>query len=88
MKNRNTLFVGLDVHKESIAVAYAATEGATDPVHIGTIGTRQCDVDALVRRAQSKAAALVFVYEAGPCGIGCTAISRARGSRAWSWPRR
>jgi len=68
MKNGNTLFVGLDVHKESIAVAYAATEGATDPVHIGTIGTRQCDVDALVRRAQSKAAALVFVYEAGPCG--------------------
>ncbi len=29
MKNGNTLYVGLDVHKDSIAVAYAATEGAT-----------------------------------------------------------
>ena len=68
MKNGNTLFVGLDVHTDSIAVAYAATAGAPDPVHVGTIGTRQCDIDALVRKVQSKAGTLVFVYEAGPCG--------------------
>ncbi len=35
---------------------------------LGTIGTRQCDIDKLIRRLQAKGAALMFVYEAGPCG--------------------
>lgn len=68
MRNGSTLYVGLDVHKESIAVAYAAAEPGAEPVPVGTIGTRQCDIDALVRRLQSKSAGLVFLYEAGPCG--------------------
>ena len=42
MKNGSTLRVGLDVHKDSIAVAYAREDG-TDPVHLGSIGTRQYD---------------------------------------------
>jgi hypothetical protein len=37
-------------------------------VHLGSIGTRQCDIDGLVRKLQSKSAQLVFFYEAGPCG--------------------
>jgi transposase len=60
--------VGLDVHKDSIAVAYAPTDGGVAPIPFGTIGTRQCDIDALVRKLQRKGARLVFVYEAGPCG--------------------
>src|SRR3989442_4715066 len=68
MRNGSTLYVGLDVHKDSIAVAYASDDGATDPVHLGAIGTRQCDIDALVRKLQSKSAQLVFIYEAGPGG--------------------
>jgi transposase len=68
MRNGSTLYVGLDVHKDSIAVAYASDDGATAPVHVGAIGTRQCDIDALVRKLQSKSPQLVFIYEAGPCG--------------------
>jgi transposase len=60
--------VGLDVHKESIAVAYAPADSGAAPIPFGTIGTRQCDIDALVRKLQSKGARLIFVYEAGPCG--------------------
>ena len=35
---------------------------------LGSIGTRQCDIDKLIRKLQSKGATLAFVYEAGPCG--------------------
>jgi len=68
MGNASTLWVGLDVHKDSITVAYASEDRHVEPVLLGSIGTRQCDIDALVRKLQSKAPQLVFVYEAGPCG--------------------
>jgi transposase len=68
MRHSSTLDVGLDVHKESIAVAYAPEERGTEVVFHGTIGTRQCDIDKLVRQLSSTAKQLVFVYEAGPCG--------------------
>src|SRR5438093_4632759 len=68
MGNGSTLYVGPDVHKDSIAVAYASDDGRTDPTHLGAIGTWQCDIDALAPMLQSKAAQLVFVYEAEPCG--------------------
>ena len=67
-QSSNTLYVGLDVHKDSIAVAYAPEDRGAEVVAVGTIGTRQCDIDKLIRKLQSKGAALVFVYEAGPCG--------------------
>jgi hypothetical protein len=37
-------------------------------VFLGTIGTRQCDIDKVARQLSSKATRLIFVYEAGPCG--------------------
>ncbi|MDQ3830329.1 MAG: hypothetical protein M3361_13730 [Candidatus Tectomicrobia bacterium] len=68
MSQSSTPYVGLDVHKESIAVAYVAKTHAAEVVFLGTIGTRQCDLDQLIRKRQPKAKHLVFVYEAGPCG--------------------
>jgi transposase len=68
MKQPTTLFVGLDVHKESIAVAHVVEDRTADVVYVGAVGTRPADVDALVRRLRAKAARLVFAYEAGPCG--------------------
>jgi transposase len=34
----------------------------------GTIGTRQCDIDKVIRKLQAKRGRLIFVYEAGPWG--------------------
>src|SRR5262245_17342345 len=68
MAHSSTLFVGLDVHKETIAVASVAEEREAEVVFLGTIGTRQCDIDKVIRKLQAKGKPLHFVYEAGPCG--------------------
>jgi transposase len=68
MLQSTPLFVGLDVHKDSIAVAHAQGQSADPPVFVGAIGTRQADLDKLIRRLQRKTPDLVFAYEAGPSG--------------------
>jgi transposase len=68
MTHTSTLFVGLEVHKETIAVAYVAAERAAAMVFLGTLGTRQGAIDKLIRKLQAKGQTLHLVYEAGPCG--------------------
>jgi transposase len=68
MHQSSTLYVGMDVHQESIAVAYVAQNHAAEVIYLGSIGTRQADIAQLVRKLQAKAKHLVFVYAAGPCG--------------------
>lgn len=68
MSKDSTLFVGLDTHKTSIAVAYIGSERDDTVQDYGTIGTLHRDIDRLIRRLQSKASKLFFAYEAGPCG--------------------
>jgi transposase len=58
----------LDVHKETSAVAYVAEERAAEVVSLGTIGTRQCDIDKLLRKLPAKGKPQHLGYEAGPCG--------------------
>jgi transposase len=59
-------FVGLDVHKETIAVAVAAAGGG-EPRALGTIPNRPDAVRAPVRKL-GPADRLRCCYEAGPCG--------------------
>jgi transposase len=68
MSHSRTRFIGMDVHKDSIAVAYVAQEHGAEVIYLGTVGTRQSDIDHLVRKRPSKATQLVFVDEAGPWG--------------------
>jgi transposase len=83
MSPSRTLVVGLDVHKESIAVAYVAQERHAEVVSLGTVGTRQYDIDKLIRRLLSKSQPLVFVYEAGPCGYWLYRYLTRQGHRCW-----
>jgi hypothetical protein len=64
------LYVGLDAHQESIAVASVAQDHGAEVVSVGTIGTRQCALDQRMRQLHAKAQHLVCGYEAGPCGYG------------------
>ena len=83
MSQSSMLYVGLDVHKESIAVAYIAKDHDADVIYLGTIGTRHVDLDTLVRKLHSKAKHLIFVYEAGPCGYWLYRYLRKKGYVCW-----
>jgi transposase len=79
----STLYIGMDVHKDSIAVAYVAQDHGAEVTYLGAIGTRQCDIDQLVRKMQSKATQLIFVYEAGPCGYWLYRYLTKKGYDCW-----
>ncbi|MBF3855743.1 IS110 family transposase [Burkholderia pseudomallei] len=68
MERDSTVYVGLDVHKESITIAYAV--GIGDVELLGRIGTAKGDIDRLCKRLHSKGRRVHVVYEAGPCGYG------------------
>ena len=83
MHQSRTLYVGMDVHKESIAVAYVAKDHDAEVLSLGTFGPRQCDLDTLMRKRQSKATHLVFVSEAGPCGAWLSRYRAKKDSVCW-----
>jgi hypothetical protein len=68
MPQSSTLYVGMAVHQESMAVAFVAHEWGAEVASLGTMRTRQGDIDKLIRQLQSKSQQFVFVYAAGPCG--------------------
>jgi transposase len=83
MPQSSLLYVGLDVHQESIAVASVAQDHGAEVVSLGTLGTRQGDRDKRIRQRHSTAKHRVFVYEAGPCGDGLYRSLTQPGHDGW-----
>lgn len=67
--NEFTKYVGLDVHKETIAVAIAQADGG-EVRYWGEIANTAEAMDTLIRQLRKGDATLSFCYEAGPCGYG------------------
>jgi transposase len=69
VENR-TAFLGLDTHKETIAIAIAEDGRAGEVRYFGQIRNEPSPVIKLVKRLAEKYDKLFFCYEAGPCGYG------------------
>src|SRR5690348_1865011 len=66
MQHQRVRYIGLDVHKATIAVAIA--EEAGSPSSYGTIANDPAAVRKLVTRLGGKGVDLQVAYEAGPTG--------------------
>jgi len=76
----------MDVHKESRAVASVAQAHGAEVISLGTIGTRQCDIDKLLQQLRSKRTQLVFFYRSGPLRL--LALALLDETRFWLRGRR
>ena len=67
MEKFNDIYVGLDVHKETIAVA--VVRGLRQqPQYFGEITNTQGEIKKLVKKLSPHGEVMNFCYEAGPCG--------------------
>ena len=71
-------YIGLDVHKETIAVSIAP-QHSTEVRRYGIIGGTLDAVDKLVKKLSQPGVELRFVYEAGPCGFVLCRYLRSKG---------
>ena len=69
MKEASTSYIGLDIHKDTVAIAVAEA-GRTAPRFLGTINPSAAELCKTLRRNGCTPKSCLLVYEAGPCGYG------------------
>ena len=77
-------YVGLDVHKDTIAVALAEAGKRSEVREYGKIANTPAAVKALAAKLARNGHELRFCYEAGPCGYGIQRQLSASGTIASS----
>src|SRR5678815_981243 len=76
--NKIVHYIGLDVHKDSIAVSIAP-QNSTEVRRYGIIGGTLEAVNKLLKRLSQPNIELRLVYEAGPCGFVLCRHLRSKG---------
>jgi transposase len=76
--NKIVHYIGLDVHKDSIAVSIAP-QNSTEVRRYGIIGGTLDAVNKLLKRLSQPNIELRLVYEAGPCGFVLCRHLRSKG---------
>jgi transposase len=64
------IYIGLDVHKDTIAIALAAADKRGDVRQYGQIANTPAALKTAAARLARGGSDLRFCYEAGPCGYG------------------
>lgn len=77
-ESESITFVGLDVHKDTIAVA-VAKEGYEKPESLGQIPNTPESLLKLLKRLSVSNRRLAFCYESGPCGYEIYRFFKKRG---------
>ena len=81
MKQSSKIFVGMDVHKDSIDITLAEQGGEVR--RFGEVGGDRAALLKVVRKLTSRGSELMFVYEAGPCGFWIQREITALGHACW-----
>ena len=72
-------FIGLDVHKETIAVAVADAGRDGEVRFWGTVPNTAHHVQKIAEKLTERHGRVAFTYEAGPCGYEIHRLLKARG---------
>ena len=76
-----TIFVGLDVHKKTIAVATVEGRASADVRFYGTIANTPEAIRSMLRKLGKGGQRLHLAYEAGPLGYNLYRLSTGLGHR-------
>ena len=77
--NTINAFIGLDVHKETIAVAVADAGRDGEVRFWGTVPNTAHHVQKFAEKLTERHGSVAFTYEAGPCGYEIYRLLKARG---------
>jgi transposase len=83
MAQSRTRYVGMEVQKASRAVAAVAQDHGADVISLGTVGTRQGEIDTRIRPLQSQSQPRVCVFAAGPGGACLSRSLTKQGHGCW-----
>lgn len=83
MSQSRPRLLGMDVQKDTLAVAQVAQHHGAEGTSLGTIGTRQGDSAHLIRKRPSKAQHLILVSAAGPCGSWLARYLTKKAEACW-----